>query len=67
MLKFSVKHGGALDFTAGTSLHDELALMEEREGSFSQCPDDFEQFRDSLTTTDHNNGGLVCSDATDDD
>lgn len=53
MLKFSMKHKGTLNFTAGTSLQEELAFLEEREYSISQCPDDLEPFLDSLTATYH--------------
>ncbi len=66
MLKFSMKHKGVLNFTAGTSLQEELVLLEERECCYSQCPDDLEPFIDTLAaahnSSDDDNGLDVADD-----
>lgn len=67
MLKFSMKHKAGLNFTTGTSLKDELALLEEWEVCFSQCPDDLESFLDTLTAANDNSDDNNSIGTTDDD
>ncbi|KAF7334741.1 HAT family dimerization domain-containing protein [Mycena sanguinolenta] len=56
MLKFSVKKGRSLNFTAGTSLEDEIALMEteaEDQGLVPEDPTGYNSFIQALLETEY--------------
>ncbi|KAJ6580941.1 hypothetical protein B0H19DRAFT_1111605 [Mycena capillaripes] len=57
MLKFSVKKGRGLNFTAGTSRDAEIALMEaetEERGLVPEDPTSYSSFIQSLLDTEYN-------------
>ncbi|KAJ6556029.1 hypothetical protein B0H19DRAFT_1129754 [Mycena capillaripes] len=57
MLKFPIKKGRGLNFTAGTSREEEIALMEveaEHRGLVPEDPTGYSSFIQSLLTLEYN-------------